>query len=62
MWHINKENTISKFKNLNELYNAQIDKICLKRDWNQISDILIDLAFSVIDDKEEINSIYEVKL
>lgn len=57
-----KKNTISKFKNLDELYNAKIGKICLKRDWNQISDILIDLAFSVIDDKEEINSIYEVKL
>jgi len=50
------------FANLDELYNSEVDGICLKRDWNRISDILIDLAFSVVDDKEELEKMYGVKL
>lgn len=50
------------FANLDELYNSEVDRICLKRDWNKVSDILIDLAFSVVDDKEELEKMYGVEL
>lgn len=51
-----------KFCDLDELYVSEVNGICLKRDWNRISDILIDLAFSVVSDKEELESMYEIKL
>jgi len=50
------------FANLDELYNSEVDGIFLKRDWNKVSDILIDLAFSVVDDKEELEKVYGVEL
>ena len=51
-----------KFSNIDELYNATIENMCLKRDWNKIADILIDLTFSIIEDKDEIKKIYNVDL
>lgn len=51
-----------KFSNLDELYISEVDGVCLKRDWNKLSDILIDLAFSVVDDKEELEKMYGVSL
>ena len=51
-----------KFCNLDELYISEVDGVCLKRDWNKVNDILIDLAFSVIDDKEELEKMYKIKL
>lgn len=53
---------IYKFNSIDELYNSKIEDICLKYDWNKISDILFDLTFSVIDDKEEIRCIYDIKI
>lgn len=49
-------------RTLDELYNSILyDDICLKRDWNNISDITIDAAWSVIDDIEEIKRIFNIK-
>ncbi len=56
------KNEIYKFSNIDELYNATIENMCLKRDWNKIADILIDLTFSIIEDKDEIKKIYNVDL
>lgn len=53
---------IYKFNNLDELYNAQIDDIVLREVWNEIDDILIDLTFSVIDDKDELSKMYNIDL
>lgn len=53
---------IFEFKNLEQLYISKIDNICLREDWNKIEDILIDLTFSVLEDKEELEKIYEIKL
>jgi len=53
---------IYTFNNIDELYNTTIDNICLKDDWNSITDILIDLTFSVIDDKNIIKDLYQVSL
>ena len=44
-----------KYKNLRELYETEtIDNICLKRDWNNISDIVIDEALSFKDDFDSV--------
>lgn len=52
-----------KYNSLDELYNTVlIDDIFLKRDWHNISDILIDEAFSVIDDFDDIIKAYNVNL
>ncbi len=56
------KNEIYKFSNIDELYNATIENMCLKRDLNKIADILIDLTFSIIEDKDEIKKIYNVDL
>lgn len=55
-------NEIYKFNDLDELYNANINEICLKDNWDKIEDILIDLTFSVIDNKEDLNKWYHVDL
>lgn len=48
---------------LDELYNSILyDNICLKRDWNDISDIIVDGAWSVLDDKDEIKRIFNITL
>lgn len=52
-----------KYKNLDELYTANlIDNINLKRDWEKINDIVINNLFSVVNDKNEIEYTYKVKL
>ena len=51
------DSEIRKFSNLDKLYIDEVDGVCLKRDWNKINDILIDLAFSVVDDKKLENGI-----
>ncbi len=52
-----------KYKSLDELYNSiLIDKISLKNNWNNISDIVIDSTFSVTNDKEEIKRVYDIDL
>ncbi|MBR3199413.1 MAG: hypothetical protein IKG27_05310 [Bacilli bacterium] len=52
-----------EYKNLDELYNANlIDNINLKNDWKNISDIVIGGSFSVVDDKDDIEYAYKVKL
>ena len=53
---------VYNFKDIDELYNATIENICFKDDWNKIEDILVDLTFSVIDDRNEIKKIYNVNL
>lgn len=53
---------IFEFKNLEQLYISKIDNICLREDWNKIEDILIDLTFSVLEDKDELEKIYNLKL
>lgn len=56
------KNQIYSFNNIDELYNTAIENMCMKKDWNKITDILIDLTFSVINDKDEIKKIYDVNL
>lgn len=53
---------IYRFNNIDELYNSTIENICLKEDWNKISDILIDLTFSVTENKDELNKQYHIDL
>lgn len=53
---------IYKFNDLDELYNASINGICLKDNWDKVEDILIDLTFSVIDNKDDLNKWYHVDL
>ena len=51
-----------KFNTLDELYNSKtIDNIILKEEWHNIEDILFD-SISVIDNKEEIWTLYGVKI
>ncbi len=56
------KNEIYKFNNIDELYSAQIDNMCLQKHWNKITDILIDLTFSVNDDQEKIKKLYDIDL
>lgn len=50
-------------RSLDELYGLILhDNICLKRDWNNISDIIIDATWSVVDDKNEIKRIFNIVL
>lgn len=54
---------ILKYNTLDELYNSNnIYNINFKRDWNKIEDILIDMTFSIIYDKDDIKKIYNVDL
>lgn len=55
-------NEIYKFNDLDELYNANINGICLKDTWDEIADILIDLTFSVRNNKEKLNKLYHINL
>ena len=48
---------------LDELYNSILhDNICLKKDWNNINDIIIDATWSIVDDKNEIKRIFNITL
>lgn len=52
-----------RFNSLDELYNVKtIDEIILKEEWKNITDILIDCTFSVVDDKDDIKNLYGVSL
>ncbi|MGN1268867.1 MAG: hypothetical protein ACI4U0_05150 [Candidatus Aphodocola sp.] len=48
---------VLKFNNLNDLYESNLKSV-----WNEISDILIDMTFSVVSQKEEILKNYNLKL
>ena len=48
---------IKNYSNIDELYNS-----FLSEKWNEITDVLIDLTFSVIDNKEEIKDYYKIDL
>lgn len=51
------------YQNIDELYNSKtVDNIILKEDWNSIEDILIDMTFSVKEDKAKIKEIYGVEI
>ncbi len=52
-----------KYATLDELYNAKlIDGIMLKRDWNLITEIVIDETFNVLLDMENIKEIYDIEI
>lgn len=52
-----------KFSTLDELYKTKtIDNIVLKDEWDNISDIIFEASFSVIEDKEDILDLYGVEL
>ena len=52
-----------EYNNLDELYNSTlVDNICLKNDWEKISDIIIGGSMSVVDDKDDIEYAYKIKL
>ena len=54
---------VVKLQSLDELYNNKtINDICLKEEWNSISDILLDFTFSLMEDKKEIYNIYGIVL
>lgn len=55
-------NEVYKLDDIDELYETNINGICLKDNWNKVEDILIDLTFSVINNKEEINKLYHANL
>lgn len=61
-WDLESTSEIYTFDNIDELYEADIDGICLKDNWEKVEDILIDLTFSVIDNKEELSKWYKVDL
>lgn len=50
----NKGGLISNYNNL--------DETPLKNEWNSIDDIIINYAFSAVDDKKKIAKIYGIKL
>ena len=45
---------------INEYNN--LEETSLKNEWNNIIDIVINFAFSVVDDKKKITEIYGIKL
>ena len=50
-----------KYNNLRELYNGKtIDDICLKDDWEKITDIIIDEGLSLKDDLDYIKEMYKL--
>lgn len=52
-----------RFETLDELYNAQtIDDIVLKKEWENIDDIIFDAAFSVVRDKEAFYDQYGITI
>lgn len=54
-----KNGVNEKFSNLDKLYNTKTKEgILLKEDWDTIEDILIDTAFSVVENMEDIRKIY----
>lgn len=58
----NKTFTLGKSNGgvINEYNN--LEETSLKNEWNNIDDIVINFAFSVVDDKNKITEIYGIKL
>lgn len=51
------------YLDIDEVYNSKtVDNIILKEEWHNIEDILIDMTFSVNEDKAKIKEIYGVEL
>lgn len=51
------------YQDIDELYNSKtVDNIILKEDWNNIEDILIDMTFSIKEDKQKIKEIYGIEI
>ena len=61
---VKKDKTITFGKSKGGLisnYN-NLEATPLKNEWNKIDDIIINFAFSIVDDKEKITEIYEIEL
>lgn len=58
-----KENNFTYGKSLgSEVLNCKsLDETNLKDNWNKVKDILLDFAFSIITDKEEISKKYKIE-
>lgn len=58
-----EEQKENKYSSLDELYNSTlVDDICLRNDWNKISDIVIDDSMSIIDNKDDIEDAYNINI
>ena len=61
---VKKDKTFTFEKNngvvINE-YNSFVET-SLKNKWNDINDIIINFAFSVVDDKDKLQEIYDINL
>lgn len=58
----NSEKAID-YKDLDEMYNSKtVDEIILKNEWNNIEDILIDMTFSIKEDKSKIKEVYGIEI
>lgn len=60
-----KKDKINTFgKNESGLINNynNLEETSLKNEWNNINDVVINFAFSVVDDKNKITEIYGIKL
>lgn len=61
---VKKDKTFAFEKNnggvINE-YNSFVET-SLKNKWNDINDIIINFAFSVVDDKDKLQEIYDINL
>lgn len=61
---VKKDKTFTLGKNnrgvINEYNN--LEETSLKNEWNNIDDVVINFAFSVVDDKNKITEIYGIKL
>ena len=58
----NSEKAID-YKDLDEMYNSKtVDEIILKNEWNNIEDILIDMTFSIKEDKGKIKEVYGIEI
>lgn len=58
----NSEKAID-YKDIEEVYNSKtVDNIVLNKEWNNIEDILINMTFSVKNDKAKIKEIYGIEI
>lgn len=61
---VKKDKIITFGKNESGLINDynNLEETSLKNEWNNINDVVINFAFSVVDDKNKITEIYGIKL
>ena len=61
---VKNDKTFTLGKTDDEVINEydNLEETPLKNEWNKIDDIIINFAFSVVDDKEKITEIYEIEL